>query len=477
MLYDFQTHKKFANYDLCIVGGGPAGITLALQLGRVGKRVALLEGGGLDYSEPSQSLYEVKSEGTDLYARSARLRYLGGTSNHWSGRCRPFVAADFETPPPGGIPGWPISFEEFNRTLPEAMRILDLPAQGFKAINSELPDGKFAADSFAMSAPTRFLGKYREELAASKQIDVFYYCNCVDLLFDRAASRITAIKLVDYQKNSQQLSARRFVLAMGAIENARTLLNSDSINKAGLSGMNWTGRCFMEHLNVSLGTFIPANSERFSEAEYFPEASFVQQAGIGRGNISFGVVKEVTSYGRTAAVKNFVKNLACNLGMAEKIQFIQDFQCPGAGTIGTLLEQFPNPDISRITLSDERDALGVRKAIVKWNITDHDKRTIRTLGKEIAKSFATAGLGFVKLNDFILDERAAIPVAHHCHHMGTTRMAETERWGVVDRNCQVFGVNNLFVAGSSVFPTGGGGNPTMPLLQLGLRLGGHLLKN
>ncbi len=477
MLHDFQTHKKFANYDVCIIGGGPAGISLALQLGRAGKRVALLEGGGLEYAEASQALYEVKSEGTDLYARSARLRYLGGTSNHWSGRCRPFVAADFQTPPPGGLPGWPISFDEFNKTLPEAMRILDLPAQGFKAINAELPDGKFAADSFAMSAPTRFLSKYRDELAASKQIDVFYHCNCIDLLFDKAASHITAIKLVDYQRNSQQLSARRFVLAMGAIENARTLLNSESLSKGGLPGMNWAGRCFMEHLNVSLGTFIPAKPEQFSEAEYFPNEHFVHQSGIGRGNISFGVVKEVTSYGRTAAVKSFVKNLACNLGMAEKIRFIQDFQCPGAGTIGTLLEQYPHPDSSRITLSEERDALGMRKAVVKWNITDHDKKTIRTLAKEVAKSFTAAGLGFVKLSDFILDERAPIPVAHHCHHMGTTRMADSNRWGVVDRNCQVFGVNNLFIAGSSVFPTGGGGNPTMPLLQLSLRLGNHLLKS
>jgi choline dehydrogenase-like flavoprotein len=232
----------------------------------------------------------------------------------------------------------------------------------------------------------------------------------------------------------------------------------------------------MEHLNVSLGSFMPADPEKFTDSEYFPSDALVRQAGVGRGNISFGVVKEVTSYGRTAAIKNFVKNLACNLGVANKVKFIEDFQCPGAGTIGTLLEQFPSPEGSRVSLSQERDALGMRKAVVRWVLTPQDEKTVRVLGQEMAKGFAAAGLGFVKLNDFILDERKPVQVGHHCHHMGTTRMAENERWGVVDRNSQVFGVSNLFVAGASVFPTGGGGNPTMPLLQLTLRLGEHLLK-
>jgi choline dehydrogenase-like flavoprotein len=477
MIRDFQAQKNLGTYDVCVVGSGPAGISLALHLARQGIRIVLLEGGGLSYDESSQSLYAVKTQGIDLYAQGARLRYFGGTSNHWSGRCRPFDAGDFSGDPLGGMPGWPISFEEFNRYLPAAMRILDLPESGFSAVNPDMTGGKFAADRFAMSSPTRFAGKYMEEIKSSKNIDLLYNCNCVDVIYNKATGDISSLSLVDYKKQRASLTARRYVLALGAIENARMLLNSETLQTAKLEGMQWAGRCFMEHLNVPLGSFIPSETFKYSDAQYFPTDRFVEQAKIGRGNISFGVVQEVSSYGRTAAVKNFFKNLACNLGVSDKLQFIENFNCPGAGTIGTLLEQFPSPEGSRITLSEERDALGVRKAVVKWVLSPEDRTTIRTIGREIAKNFASSGLGFVKLNDFVTNDALEIQVSHHCHHMGTTRMADSARWGVVDKHCKVFGVKNLYIAGSSVFPTGGGGNPTMPLVQLAVRLAEHLGKS
>jgi choline dehydrogenase-like flavoprotein len=114
--------------------------------------------------------------------------------------------------------------------------------------------------------------------------------------------------------------------------------------------------------------------------------------------------------------------------------------------------------------------------VVKWVLSPEDRTTIRTIGREIAKNFASSGLGFVKLNDFVTNDALEIQVSHHCHHMGTTRMADSARWGVVDKHCKVFGVKNLYIAGSSVFPTGGGGNPTMPLVQLAVRLAEHLDK-
>jgi choline dehydrogenase-like flavoprotein len=203
----------------------------------------------------------------------------------------------------------------------------------------------------------------------------------------------------------------------------------------------------------------------------------VAREGIGRGNIAFGLLSEVVSYGRTAAIKNFMKNLACDLGVADKLQFISNFHCPGAGTIGTLLEQFPTAQGSRVELANANDALGMRKARVIWTLSAKDKKTIRRVALAMAQNFAAAGLGFVKLHPSMTDDSKDIPVSPHAHHMGTTRMAKTAEWGAVDANCRMFGVSNLYVAGSSVFPTGGGGNPTMPLIQLALRLADHLLKS
>jgi choline dehydrogenase-like flavoprotein len=111
MLKDFQTDKRFRDdYDCCVIGGGPAGITVALRLAAEGKRVVLVEGGGIEYSERSQSLYQSPSTGREAYVDTKRQRMLGGTSNHWAGRCRPMEPSDFSSSLPNGMSGWPISY-------------------------------------------------------------------------------------------------------------------------------------------------------------------------------------------------------------------------------------------------------------------------------------------------------------------------------------------------------------------------------
>jgi len=185
------------------------------------------------------------------------------------------------------------------------------------------------------------------------------------------------------------------------------------------------------------------------------------------------VLDDVRTYGRTAEVKYFLENLACEMGVASKIAFIANFSCPGDGVIGTMIEQFPNLQ-SHLSLLDEKDALGVGKVNVNWELSDSDRHTIKCIGSELAKQFAEMGLGFVKLHDFVYDTTVPLKIQPHAHHMGTTRMAATPEFGVVDRDCKVFGTQNLYVAGSSIFATSGASNPTMPLLQFALRLADHL---
>ncbi|MHC8320949.1 FAD-dependent oxidoreductase [Pseudomonas sp. GB2N2] len=476
MIKDYQSQKELRDlYDVCIIGAGPAGITLALRLARNGRHVLLIEGGGREYSQDSQNLYKCPSTGLEVYAEETRLRYLGGTSNHWAGRCRPFEPSDFNVGPPVHLPGWPIAFSEIERHLPEAMAILDLPPHAeFKTINASLDGADFEADRFLLSTPTRFAPKYAKALNETEGLDVFINCNCVDLEFDSSTGRIATIVVSDYDLHQERVTAKQFILATGAIENARQLLNSESLAASGVVTRDgYVGRCFMEHLNVELGTFILKDGQDKDSREYFTTDAFITEHGSGKGNVSASLVVQVRSYGRMAAIKSFVETLVCDMGVEKKIEFITQFDCPGDGVIGTMIEQFPNAD-SRVSLLDERDALGMRKTTVHWELKTADRDTVKVIGLEMAKCFADTGLGFVRLEECVYDVSVPLKVNPHAHHMGTTRMASSPDFGVVDENCKVFGIENLYVAGSSVFSTGGASNPTMPLLQLALRLAEHL---
>lgn len=476
MIFDFSETTALPEFDVCIAGAGPAGITLALKLAEAGLRVGLLEAGGLEFDQRSQDVYQIESIGRDLYAGLTRLRYFGGTSNHWSGRCRPFVREDFTRKITGSLPGWPISFDEFNEYLPEAMRILDLPVEGFTTHSISIGGEYFEAERDALSPPTRFAEKYKKRLQDSSNISLYMNCNLVNVSFDDTIAVVKKFEVADYKKHRRAIKAKIYVLAMGAIENSRLLLNSDSLMS--LDHMKkMTGVGFMEHLNVEMGEFFLKKKEVDQKnLGGFTSPKLVSAKDVGRGNVTFGLVKEIKSYGRTAKIKTFLKGLVCDLRMEDKIDFITKINCPGEGVITTLLEQFPERDggVNRIELSSQTDYFGLRRAKLNWQLRERDLRTIKVVATEAAKAFAGSGFGFVKLRDYIYKDDVFIPVSPHAHHMGGTRMAADRADGVVDTDCKVFGVKNLFVAGSSVFATGGGGNPTMPLLQLALRLADYL---
>ena len=158
----------------------------------------------------------------------------------------------------------------------------------------------------------------------------------------------------DYDLHRERVIARQFVLAMGAVENARQLLNSESLAAAGVVKPDgFVGRCFMEHLNVDLGTFILNSGKVDKPRQYFTTDAFVAEYHAGKGNVSATVLDEVTNYGRTAQVKDFLETLSCDMGIAHKIDFIAKFNCPGDGVLSTMIEQFPNLQ-SRLSTLQER---------------------------------------------------------------------------------------------------------------------------
>jgi choline dehydrogenase-like flavoprotein len=141
--------------------------------------------------------------------------------------------------------------------------------------------------------------------------------------------------------------------------------------------------------------------------------------------------------------------------------------------VKNVAEQAPNPD-SRVVLSRERDALDCPRVALCWRTSPLDKRTAHRAREIFGEELWRAGAG--RLQSSLEGEGKPWPARLRGarHHMGTTRMHSDPRRGVVDANCRVHGIANLYVAGSSVFPTSGAANPTLTIVALALRLAGHV---
>jgi choline dehydrogenase-like flavoprotein len=470
--------SELKQYDVCICGSGPAGITVARTLAAKGKSVALLEGGSLAYTEESQKLYEGKSIGINDWdaVENCRLRFFGGTSNHWSGLCSFFDDTDFESRP-DGIPGWPISKTEAYKYFDNAKEILDLPKNAFLNTPKWL-GSNFKSFVNAKSPPTRFNIKYQDELKKSDNIDLFINANLINIQLVDDLKTIKYLEVKNYKKVNFLFTAKQFVLAMGTIENARMLLASNKQIKSGIGNQHdMVGRCYMEHFNIGYGRFVVENQKFWKNGSINlnPSVALIKKTKIGNAVISFDPSFKVVSYGRTRALKQAIRNLICKSENATEFsRKLVDFNCEGDGFITSMIEQSPNRD-SRVTLDTTHDVFGVPQVILNWQFNQFDMHSIRTIGMEVAKEMARLGVARVQLVDYILDKNLPIrDIGHHCHQMGTTRMSADPKHGVVNENLRVHGSNNLYVAGSSVFPTGGGCNPTFTLTMLAIRLGEHI---
>jgi len=249
------------------------------------------------------------------------------------------------------------------------------------------------------------------------------------------------------------------------------------------------GRFFMEHPNYVIGYYIADSSKtKFGEDRRFvaPTIQLMRRERIA--NAGFRLLKMIDRRDHEFDAKELFRDALCASDViADLIRTIRPFHCRRptldvAGRLRVQSEQVPNPN-SRVELGTKTDRFGLRRVELDWQLSPMDKKTIRVGGLEIAKQFARWDIGRVKLFDWVLDEshprmpglKDGEKVGGN-HHMGTTRMGASQRDGVADRNCRVFGVENLYIAGSSVFRTGGHANPTLTIIQLALRLRDHLAR-
>jgi choline dehydrogenase-like flavoprotein len=507
--------------DVCIAGAGAAGITLATELSAAGLEVCLLESGGLEMDADTQKLYEAGNVGiTRLPATATRLRFFGGSTNHWNGKCARLDPGDFRERAWVPDSGWPITRLQLDPFYDRAQPLLDLaPSRTGAAVAEEFgvprpPLDPSVASLFAwqLSPPTRFGEKFRSQLKSSPRAHVVLYANVVNVQTNASADHVLHLDIRSLSGRSGRVVAGAYVLSCGGIENSRLLLSSDSVDARGLgNARDLVGRYFIEHLRnhelIALerdpyaiqriynvyqrreGDYLLglALSEQVQQREGILNAGFFPNfertetsATVTAGRLARGLVHGQLPDDPAASVGRVLRNLDEIV-----INVRRKLLRPGSNLLTDDLsimvidtEQAPNRQ-SRILLSSERDALGMRRAAVDWRMNELDRRSVLRALDLFAAQLWLCHRARIHVPDS-MDNELQEWVQNFkdvAHHIGGTRMADDPQRGVVDRNCRVHGVDNLFIAGSSVFPTSGQTNPTMTIVALALRLADELKRS
>ena len=489
--------------DLCIAGAGAAGISMAMDWLNEGKKVVLLEAGGFEFESETQSLNKGTNIGQNYYSLSAtRLRFFGGTTGHWGGYCTPLDPIDFEARPYIPNSGWPISYEEFASYLPAASKFVEIDDQNWNLedhisekeeyVPLDLNPEVYYSKLFKFSPPTRFGTTYRKPLVDSNTITVYTHANLTKITLDKSGQAVKEVKAQSLNGNVLTVDASNYVLAMGAVQNARMLLANNQQQKRGLGNQNdQVGRYFMEHPEVKTGQIFLRRPQSmklyffdYLKIKMYSElaiAAAVQRAH-GLLNVTaalypkelsgdwawINILPEDGKESYEFWMKSEKKVLSRPPSDVDTKKYI-------AYQMQIRMEQSPNPN-SRITLGAKKDILDIPEPLVNWQLTDLERNSIKDMHLILGKELIQSGVGRLHAPDWVFDTSSEWPntLGGGWHHMGTTRMHDDPKKGVVDANCTVHGIHNLHIAGSSCFTTAGAANPTLSLIALTLKLSKHL---
>jgi choline dehydrogenase-like flavoprotein len=500
--------------SICIVGGGAAGITLARVLGEHVDGVVLVESGSIDFEPATQALYAGTNVGLPYHDLDiCRLRYFGGTTNHWGGYCRSNDPINYSARPDLGLDGWPIDFEVMQPYVATAAALLGISDRFFEpesllaplgveeSVRSVLaePDVDLAVNQIAEDI--RFAERFGPALIASDRVHLVTNLNATEIELNEDHSAVSRIVCRTLSGKSVRVTARQFVLACHTIENARLLLASNMQEPDGIgNAFGHVGRHFMEHPYVHASILIPTDA--------FPEPllrgwattrgvlaglSLTEAAMLRHGTLAYTCYfsREIGATEMVSAMQRLQGSWRNPLsdGFLDDVRTVINSPDYLAGSLSRrlglgsdrpflvleqMIEQAPDP-ASRILLSEtNRDPFGFPMADLDWRLNALDYHTFRT-GQELTTR-ALGSLGFGRVQIEPIDEAmVAERVIGHYHHYGTTRMAASPGRGVVDPDLRVFGKSNLSICGASVFPTSGAHGPTLHVIAIALRLAERLI--
>ncbi|YAF95017.1 MAG: GMC oxidoreductase [Nodularia sp. CChRGM 3473] len=529
MLIDARklTPDQTITCDICIIGAGAAGITLAHELRDLGMEVVLLESGGMKLEDETQDLN--RGDVVDLRVHGAledyRRRHFGGATTVWGGRCVPFDTVDFESRPYVPHSGWPITKRDLDPYYARAHVYCDIGSYTYK-INDLLcspqrektmiPGFKSEEISidklYLFSLPTDFGKKYIDTLKKSSSIKVYLYANCLQVMLTSEGNNVNYLEVASFRKNKFFVSAKQYILAGGGLEVARLLLLSNNVQQQGIGNQyDLVGRFYMCHVyhrsevkfktsniisdyeKTFQGVYclraISINENIQKQHQLLNHRAYLERPDSSDPSHKNGIIsaiylaeilmkKQANSHQISKHIKNILFDFDGILNFSKKWinkKIISKRKLPpvllksdaNTYTLRIDSEQVPNP-CSRVTLSDQRDNFGLNRLKVDWQYTDLDVDSPIKTAQLIGQALTQSEVGQIRLLP------NPIPKALGGHHLGTTRMASSPVHGVVDENCKVHGVNNLYIASSSIFPTSSYANPTLTIVAIAIRLADYL---
>lgn len=509
--------------DVCVVGSGPAGMAIAHELAAVGRRVTVLESGGVADAGEAGDLGEIESVDAPrvMDQELVRVRGSGGTSRVWSGRLATFDETDFRERSwiPGS--GWPLSRDDVGRYFAQAAMLLGGPVADNNARSKDHTQATEVLPAFDPAVFIRYFWTFSSapggrgdflwfgrDLDGCRRSDIGFVVNATvtQLVPDPVQQRISAVEV-----SGPDLRIRRFVpdvvvLAAGGIENPSLLLASNRVHEAGIGNQHdQVGRYLMDHPRGPVASFTGVEGDRaarlLGNVQLAPITKLADrrtatvgvalspelQEAEGLLNCSVWAVPQRSAKDPLWSLQKLLRRDPDSSALDDLRSVVEGTPVLAQGVVDTavrgrsprrvldrldiysMVEQRPDP-LSRITLSSRRDRLGVPLSCVDWKIGELEARTVRRAARLFAAEMTRLGHPVPELDLQIADESVPFHFPDIAHPTGTTRMSRDPRSGVVDENCRVHGLANLYVAGSSVFPTSGHANPTQMIVAMALRL-------
>ena len=489
--------------DIVIIGAGAAGISIAKEFVGTLSTVAMLEAGGLEWKKESQDPYRgehVTNAFTPDYAKrylsTSRQRFFGGGTNCWAGWCVPFDPWDFTARDHIPFSGWPIPYEDLQPWFKPAQEVLQVGYQEEEGYDNWLQPYK---DRLLLNNERvtthmlhragevpRFNTLYRDDVFSASNIDVFLNTNLLEFECSPDKKSVHRVRVSTGEGKIFYLEADNFILATGGIENPRLLLASTKDFQEGLGNVHdQVGRYFMEHLLLyDVADLFLMKAEKSLPIYYrynHKDALYVTYATMclsGDMQVKHDLLNGSYYLKNDRGSKPEQHDFTHALGRVSST--FEDFDKHGlknseatyVGGLDCRAEHSPHPDNRVTLLHGQRDGFGIPRTKLSWQVRDVDHDSMYRTLQILAQEFGRTGKGRlkIKLDPFEWNRTCS----GGPHHMGTTRMSKYPKDGVVNGNCKVHGIGNLYIAGSSVFPTGGFANPTLNIVAMGLRLAEHL---